>query len=62
MMRDIAQGAARIKAEAIVGDLIARAADRGRELPLSRTPIATCRSMRVSALRNRLPADRASLH
>lgn len=37
MMRDIAQGAPRIEADAIVGDLIARAAERGRDLPLSRT-------------------------
>nr|WP_315594529.1 2-dehydropantoate 2-reductase [uncultured Cupriavidus sp.] len=40
MMRDIAQGAPRIEAEAIVGDLVARAADRGRDLPLSR--VAYC--------------------
>ncbi|WP_042878570.1 ketopantoate reductase family protein [Cupriavidus necator] len=37
MMRDIAQGAPLIEADAIVGDLIARAAERGRDLPLSRT-------------------------
>ncbi|RDK05147.1 2-dehydropantoate 2-reductase [Cupriavidus lacunae] len=36
MMRDIAQGAPRIEADAIVGDLIDRAAERGRDLPLSR--------------------------
>ncbi|AQV94682.1 2-dehydropantoate 2-reductase [Cupriavidus necator] len=36
IMRDIAQGAPRIEADAIVGDLIARAAERGRDLPLSR--------------------------
>lgn len=40
MMRDIAQGAPRIEAEAIVGDLIARAAQAGIDLPLSR--IAFC--------------------
>ncbi|PLP99171.1 2-dehydropantoate 2-reductase [Cupriavidus pauculus] len=37
MMRDIAQGATRIEADAIVGDLIARAAQAGIDLPLSRT-------------------------
>ncbi len=36
MMRDIAQGAPRIEADAIVGDLIKRAAGYGHELPLSR--------------------------
>ncbi|MEM5425256.1 ketopantoate reductase family protein [Paraburkholderia ferrariae] len=40
MMRDIAQGAHRIEADAIVGDLIARVAHTGRDLPLSR--IAHC--------------------
>lgn len=40
MMRDIAQGAPRIEADAIVGDLIARAAQSGIDLPLSR--IAYC--------------------
>jgi hypothetical protein len=61
MMRDIAQGAPRIEADAIVGDLVACAAERGRDLPLSRRPIATCRSMNVNALPNRLQADRTSL-
>ncbi|SOZ38980.1 ketopantoate reductase family protein [Cupriavidus neocaledonicus] len=37
MMRDIAQGAPRIEADAIVGDLIRRAAAQGNEVPLSRT-------------------------
>ncbi|MBP0618770.1 2-dehydropantoate 2-reductase [Cupriavidus consociatus] len=37
MMRDIAQGATRIEADAIVGDLIRRGAAHGNELPLSRT-------------------------
>jgi 2-dehydropantoate 2-reductase len=36
MMRDIAQGAPRIEADVIVGDLIKRAAGYGHELPLSR--------------------------
>ncbi|ODV44422.1 ketopantoate reductase [Cupriavidus sp. UYMMa02A] len=36
MMRDIVQGAPRIEADAIVGDLIARAAAHGCDLPLSR--------------------------
>ena len=40
MMRDIAQGARRIEADAIVGDLIAHAEAAGRDLPLSR--IAYC--------------------
>jgi 2-dehydropantoate 2-reductase len=36
MMRDIVQGAPRIEADAILGDLIKRGAQHGRELPLSR--------------------------
>lgn len=40
MMRDIAQNAGRIEADAIVGDLLARAVAAGRDLPLSR--IAYC--------------------
>jgi 2-dehydropantoate 2-reductase len=40
MMRDIAQDAGRIEADAIVGDLLARAEAAGRDLPLSR--IAYC--------------------
>jgi len=40
MMRDIAQGAHRIEADAIVGDLIARAERAGHDLPLSR--VAYC--------------------
>lgn len=40
MMRDIAQGAGRIEADAIVGDLISHAEAAGRDLPLSR--IAYC--------------------
>ncbi|CAG2155205.1 2-dehydropantoate 2-reductase [Cupriavidus yeoncheonensis] len=40
MMRDIAQGARRIEADAIVGDLIAHGEAAGRDLPLSR--IAYC--------------------
>lgn len=40
MMRDIAQGARRIEADAIVGDLIARAEQAGHDLPLSR--VAYC--------------------
>lgn len=40
MMRDIAQGKRQIEADAIVGDLVARAAVLGHEVPLSR--IAYC--------------------
>jgi 2-dehydropantoate 2-reductase len=40
MMRDIAQGAPRIEADAIIGDLIKRGAQHGQELPLSR--VAYC--------------------
>ncbi|WER47497.1 2-dehydropantoate 2-reductase [Cupriavidus sp. WKF15] len=40
MMRDIARNAGQIEADAIVGDLLARAATVGRDLPLSR--IAYC--------------------
>ncbi|XAH25753.1 2-dehydropantoate 2-reductase [Xylophilus sp. GW821-FHT01B05] len=37
MMRDIAQGAPRLEADAIIGDMIVRAARHGLEVPLTRT-------------------------
>ncbi|WP_245428621.1 ketopantoate reductase family protein [Kumtagia ephedrae] len=37
MMRDIAQGAPRIEADAIVGDMLERAERRGLDAPLLRT-------------------------
>jgi 2-dehydropantoate 2-reductase len=40
MMRDIAQGARRIEADAIVGDLISRTEIAGMDLPLCR--VAYC--------------------